>query len=110
MKEEDDFLYDDDDALQFIKNFLPEPIKQKFDDDDIMYIIDLIYEFYESKGFLDGDEDEEVEVDVEIDEDEIVAFIINNALSDGIGKYKAEEVSFVVQGELDYCESIGLFE
>jgi len=108
MKEDKDFLYDDDDSVQFIKNYLPEPVKQKINDDDISYIVDLIYEFYDSKGFLDGEDDEFV--DIEFDEDELVAFIISNALSDGIGKYEAEDIALVVQGEMDYCDSIGMFE
>ncbi len=108
MNKEDDFLYDDDDSVKFIRNFLPEPVKSKFNDDDINYIVDLIYEFYDSKGLLEGDDDDIVDID--IDEDELVAFIIHNALSDGIGNYSAEDVALVIQGETDYCESIGLFE
>ena len=45
MNEDDDFLYDNEKSVQFIKNFLPEPVKQKFTDDNIIYIIDLMYEF-----------------------------------------------------------------
>jgi len=108
MSEDKDFLYDDDDSVQFIKNFLPEPVKQKFSDDDISYIVDLIYDFYESKGFLEGDDDEMVEIEYE--EDELVAYITNNALSDGIGKYEAEDIALVIQGEMEYCESIGMWE
>jgi len=108
MSEDKDFLYDDDDSVQFIKNFLPEPVKQKFNDDDISYIVDLIYEFYDSKGLLDGDDDEMVDID--IDEDELTAFIISNAISDGIGKYNADDIALVIQGEMEYCDSIGLYE
>jgi len=108
MNKDDDFLYDDGDSVEFIKNFLPEPVKSKFKDDDINYIVDLIYEFYDSKGLLEGEDDEVVDLDV--DEDELVAFIINNALTDGIGKYNAEDVALVIQGETAYCESIGLYE
>jgi len=106
MIEDKDFLYDDDEAVKFIKNFLPDNIKSKFNDDDINYIIDLIYEFYDSKGFMDGDDD----VDIEINEDELVAFVVKSALTDGVGKYKADDISFIVQGELEYCDSIGMFE
>jgi hypothetical protein len=108
MEKEDDFLYDDSDSVEFIRNFLPEPVKSKFNDDDINYIVDLIYEFYDSKGFLDGEDDESVEID--FDEDELVAFVMNNALTDGIGKYEAEDVALVIQGEMKYCDSIGFFE
>ena len=107
MIEDNDFPYDDDDAVKFIKNFLPDNIKSKFDDDDINYIIDLIYDFYESKGFMgEGDDDKEID----INEDELISFVVKSALSDGVGKYDADDVSFVVQGELEYCDSLGMFE
>ena len=106
MIEDKDFLYDDEEAVKFIINYLPENIKNKFNDDDINYIIDLIFDFYDSKGFMDGDDDK----DIDINEDELVAYVIKNALSDGVGKYDAEDISFIVQGELEYCDSIGMFE
>jgi len=107
-KERDDLLYDDDESVKFIKNALPESVRNKYDDDDIIYIVDLIYEFYDSKGFMDDDQDDEVEID--IDEDELVAFILSNAIEDGIGKYETEDISLIVDAELDYCESIGFFD
>ena len=107
MNEDDlDFLYDDSEAVKFIKNALPEDIRKKFNDDDIVYIIDLIHDYYDSKGFLDEDDEKEIE----INEDELIAFVVKNALSDGIGNYQADDVSLIVQGELDYCDSIGIFE
>jgi len=106
MSEEKDLIYDDEDAVKYIQNYLPQEMKDKFNDDDINYIIDLIYEFYDSKGFLEGNDDSEVE----IDEDELVRFVIDNAQKDGFGKYSAEEVTYVVQGELAYCDSIGIFD
>ncbi|HCC51795.1 MAG TPA: hypothetical protein DEQ30_06840 [Porphyromonadaceae bacterium] len=108
MNEDKDFLYDDDDAVKFIKNFLPEELKNKFSDDDINYIIDLIYDFYNTKGFFEEDDDDDKEI--EINEDELVAFVVKNALSDGMGKYDANNISLIVQGEMGYCDSIGMFE
>jgi len=111
MNEEQDLIYDDDEAVKFIQNQLPQELKEKFSDDDINYIIDLIYEFYESKGYFVDDNDNDIDVStVDIDEDELIRYVINNAQKDGIGKYTAEEISLIVQGELDYCESIDLFE
>ena len=106
MIEDKDFVYDDTEAVKFITNFLPDNIKVKFNDDDINYIIDLIYDFYDSKGFMDGDDDK----DIDINEDELVSYVVKSALSDGVGKYDADDVSFIVQGELEYCDSIGMFE
>jgi hypothetical protein len=107
MNEDKDFLYDDGDAVEFIKNYLPEELKNKFSDDDINYMIDLIDDFYDTKGpFEEEDDDREVE----INEDELVAFVVKNALSDGMGKYDADEISQIVRGEMEYCDSIGIFE
>jgi len=113
MNKEDDFLYDDNESVSFIKNLLPDDVKQKFNDDDIIYIVDLIYDFYDSKGLMDLEDDGMDEDDdelVDFDEDELINFVVNSAIADGINKYKAEDVALIVKAELDYCESIGMFE
>lgn len=107
MSEKADLVYDDDDSVKFIQNYLPQELKGKFSNDDITYIVDLIYEFYESKGFLDEDSDDEG--NVEIDEEELITFVVKNAKKDGIGKFTPEEIAFIVQGEMEYCDSIHMF-
>ena len=109
MSGKDDMLfYDEYDSVKFIQNYLPQEMKGKFSNDDINYIVDLVYDFYESKGFMN--EDPEKDADVEIDEEELIAYVIKNAKKDGVGKFEAEEISFIVQGELEYCDSINMFE
>ena len=109
MNEDNELLfeYDEDDAVAFIQNYLPQEIKEKFSNDELNYIIDLIYEFYEDKGYLDEENDD---VDVEIDEDELIAFVIKQAQKDKIGKFDAEDITFIVQGELAYCDSLDIFK
>ena len=46
------YFYDEDDSVKFIQNYLPQELKGKFSNDDINYIVDLIYDFYESNGML----------------------------------------------------------
>ena len=108
MSEKEDFLYDEDESVKFIQNYLPQELKGKFSYDDINYIVDLIYEFYESKGFLDDQASDDVEVD--INEDELADFVVKNAKKDGVGKYTPEEIAFIVQGEMEYCDSIHMFD
>ena len=102
----DELLYDEDDSVKFIQNYLPQELKGKFSNDDINYIVDLIYDFYESNGMLDDDSDDEVD----IDEEELIEYVIKNALRDGVDKYEPEEITFIVQGELEYCDSINMFD
>jgi len=109
--DKEDLLYDDNESVMFIKNHLPESIRDKYNDDDIIYIVDLIYDFYDSKGFMDDDlDDEEDDTSVDFDEDELVAYVLKNASTDGLGEYKTDDIALIVQAELDYCESIGMFE
>lgn len=102
------FAYDEDQSVAFIQNHLPQELKGKFSNDELNYIIDLVYEFYEEKGYLDDNVADDKEV--EIDEEELIAFVVKQAGKDNVGKFTPEEITFVVQGELAYCESIHLFD
>ena len=104
----DDFLYDDDEAVRFIQNYLPQDLKGKFSNDDILYILDLVYEYYETNGLFDDEDDADKEI--EIDEDEVVEYVIKNLKRDKIGRFEPEEVTFIVQGEMVYCDSLDMFD
>ena len=104
----DDFLYDDDEAVRFIQNYLPQDLKGKFSNDDILYILDLVYEYYETNGLFDDEVDDDKEI--EIDEDEVVEYVIKNLKRDKIGRFEPEEVTFIVQGEMEYCDSLDMFD
>lgn len=108
MSEKEDLIYDEDDSVAFIQNYLPQELKGKFSNDDINYIVDLIYDFYESQGYLEENVDEDK--NIEIDEEELVQYVIKNAQKDGVGKFEPEEITFIVQGELEYCDSINMFD
>ena len=73
MGMEDDFLLEDEDdqkTIEFIKNYLPQDLKDKFTEDDLYYILDVIVDYYTSSGCLDVQPDEEGYIN--IDQDEIV--------------------------------------
>lgn len=102
MSQLEDSVYDDQDAVKFIQNSLPQELKETFSDDDIVYITDVIYEFYESQGLLDDDvEEEEAEVDLE----DILEYVMKNAKRDGF-EFEPEAVRWVIDGEFDYEESL----
>lgn len=107
MAEQDWMEYDEDEAVKFIKNYIPQEIKEKYTNDDINYIIDIVYDFYESKGLMEESDNSAI---VEIDEDEMVAFVQKQTLKDKIKTFSADDITQIVQGELAYCESIGIFE
>lgn len=108
MSTEDDFLLDDalEDAktVAFIKNYLPQELKERFTDEDLYYFLDLIIEYYATSGCLDEEPDEEGYIN--IDQDEIAEHLLAEAKKDGIEGFTAEELLFVVQGEMEYGNSI----
>ncbi len=107
---EDELLgYDDTASVAFIRNYIPQELKELLSDDDIVYIVDLIYDYYESRGYL-SDEDQDGDEPIDIDEDELLEYVVRNAKKDGVGKFDTDQIRFVVQGELEYCESIHLFD
>lgn len=108
MSEENEMIYDEDDSVKFIRNYLPSHLKDKFSDDEINYIVDLVYEFYDTKGYFDDVQDDD-DAQIEIDEDELITFVIKNAQKNEVGKFEPDEIAFIVQGELEYCDSINMF-
>ena len=57
---EDDFLkndLDDEKTIEYIKNYLPQELKEKFSDDEFYYFLDLIDEYYSESGILDAQPD-----------------------------------------------------
>jgi hypothetical protein len=108
MNNEKDLIqYDEEDAVRFIQNYIPQEIKEKYTNDEINYIIDIVYEFYEEKGFMDDGNEDAV---VDIDEDELVAYVLKNTKKDKINNFSSDDIAFIIQGELAYCDSIGIFD
>lgn len=101
--EPESFEYDDSEAVAYIRKKLSPALKERLSDDDIVYFVDLIYEYYESRGIIEEFEDESDDSVVDIDLSEIVEYIIKNAKKDQIGSFTEEEVLSIVEAEMDFC-------
>ena len=99
------YFIDDEKTIEFIKNYLPQDLKEKFSDDEFYYFLDLIDEYYVESGILDAQPD--ADGCVEIDLEKIVDYIVKEAKKDEMGNYDPEEILFVVQGEMEYTDSLG---
>lgn len=103
MSEKDlELAYDEDDSVEFIQNYLPSYYKGQLSNDDINYLVDLIYEYYEDKGYLSDDADD----DLEIDQEELVSYVLDNVKPAKIKGLTVELIEAVIEGELSYCESL----
>ena len=108
---EDDFLLndaDDEKTIEFIRNYLPQELKEKFSEDELYYFLDLIDEYYSESGILDVQPD--ADGFLYIDLEQVVEFIVKEAKKDEVGEYDPEDILFVVQGEMEYGNSLGQVE
>jgi len=94
---------DDDKTVAYIKNSLPQELKDKFDDDTLYYFLDAMADYYESSGVLEAEPDKDGFIDVDLDE--VVDYVIKAAKRDKVGDFEHDEILFVVQAEMDYAES-----
>ena len=107
MGMEDDFLQndvDDEKTIEYIKNYLPHELIEMFSDDEFYYFLDLIDEYYSESGILDAQPD--ADGYIEIDLAKIVDYIVKEAHKDEMGDFDQEEILFIVQGEMEYTESL----
>ena len=104
---EEDLIADAEDdrlAVEFIQNYLPQEVKERFTEDDLYYFLDVIDEYYvtlldkaDKKGVKD---DEEMDIDI----DEVAAHLVRQAKKDKMGGFAPEDLRWVVEGELEYAE------
>ena len=103
----EDLEYNEEEAVKFILNHLPAEIKKNVKNDDVEYILDVMYDYYDEKGYLD-EENEEI---VDIIENEIFDYVMNRVANDKKSEQFTEDVvAAILDGEYEYCKSIGVFE
>lgn len=96
--------YDEDDAIKFIRATLPQEVSERYDDDEILYVIDIIWDWYEKNGYLkiDAGVTEEEELDVA----KLTAYVAKEIKKDGEIMMDPADIDMIVKGELEYEESI----
>ena len=95
---------DDARTVEFIKNYLPQEVKEKFTDEELYYFLDVIVEYYAQSGVLDETPDSDGYI--EIDQDKVVDYVIRQARKEKMGEFLPEDILWVVQGEMEYAESL----
>ena len=100
----EELLYAEEDrrTVEFILHYLPQEVKKRITEEDVYYFIDVFAEYCEESGLLDS-EDEEAEIDI----DEAAAYMVRQANKDKMGDFSAEDVRWIVDGELEYGEESG---
>ncbi len=93
---------DDLRTVEFIRNYLPLEVKEKFSEDDLFYFIDLLADYYYESGILEAEPDADGCID--IDTEAIAKALAERARKEKYGDFTPEDLVWVVQGELEYGE------
>lgn len=105
MNIEEELLQDaayDAAAVAYIRQHLPQELQELLTEEQLYYFLDLIIEYYAESGILDAEPDAEGYID--IDGEAIAAYLAQKAKKEGIGDFRAEDLLFVVQAQMDFEE------
>lgn len=88
--------------VEFIRNYLPQELKEKFSDDELYYFLDVLIDYYSESGVFDTQPDKDGFIDIDLDA--AVDYVVKKAKKEKMGDYDPEDILFVVQAEWEYTE------
>jgi hypothetical protein len=97
--------FDEQNAIDYIREQLPEDYRDKYNDDEILNVIDIIYDYYDEAGLLDIDlSDEDDDVDVE----ELLKYVTKMLRKDKLSPIAEDHIKPIVLAELDYEQTLDI--
>lgn len=101
MANEDFVEFDENDAIEFINKALASKGKPQYGDDDLLLLIDAMYDFYDDNDDFDSDFDEESNLEPLVD------YVTRTISKDPDNSIKSEDVRDIVLAEIEYESTLG---
>lgn len=98
------YSYDEDRAVAFIRETLPAEYRDTYSDDEILYVVDCIWDYYEKNGMLsldNLDSDDEL-----LDVAALVSYVKKEIAKINEVEIAPNHIEPIVKGELAYEESL----
>ncbi|MCH5247202.1 MAG: hypothetical protein J1E99_03495 [Muribaculaceae bacterium] len=92
--------FDESKAVDFINERLNG---KKYPADELLNVIDMIWDYYESNGMLEIDAEDDYEEDIE---EQLVDYVKNQLARDKEANVDVADVPAIVRAELDYEDSL----
>ena len=99
--------FDEEEAIKFIRATLTPEKNSEITDDEILYIIDTIWDWYEKNGYLEISAD--ITDEEELNVDALTAYVQKELRRAGELSVTPADVEAIVKAELQYEESIEEF-
>lgn len=98
--------FDENDAILAMRKAIPQAESEKFDDDEFLNLIDIIWDFYEQNGLLDIDLDDDDPDDDESMISDLVDYAVRMLKKDRNATLDIALVEPLVKAEIDYEDSL----
>ena len=96
--------FDESNAVAFINDRLREAGRNPYPEDEVLNVVDMIWDFYEENGLLDVDADDDAE-DEDIEPD-MIDYEIRMLRKDKHATVDPADVPLMVRAEVDYEDSV----
>lgn len=100
--------FDENEAIDAMRQSLPMDVSDNYDDDELLNLIDIIWDYYEQNGLLNIDipDDDDGDDDPEALVAEIVDYAVRMIRKDKKAKLQAEHIEPLVKAEICYEDSL----
>jgi len=96
--------FDENKAVEWINKALVEAGRKPYDEDQVLNVVDMIWDFYEENGLLDIDADaDEPDEDIEPD---LIDYVTRMLRKDSGATVDTADVPLMVKAEIDYEDSV----
>lgn len=100
MSNEEFKEFDENDAVEYINNVLTTLGKNAYDGDELLLLIDAMYDYYEENDSFDSDEDLEEDIDA------ITAYVKKTLAKDADCQIAPGDVRDIILAEMQYEDSL----
>jgi len=98
--------FDEDEAVKYIRGHVDKAICGMYDDDELLNLIDSVYDYYEANGLLDidleGDDDDDPDIN------DLCDYILRMLRKDKGAKLAPEHVMPLLSAYLEYESSLSI--
>ncbi len=95
--------FDENQAVKAMRKAIPSENSSLYDDDELLNIIDIIWDWYEDQGLLDIDAEAD---DEDVNTDALVKHVGKMLSKDSMSPVKREDIEPLVMAELRYEQSL----
>lgn len=97
--------FDETKAVEFINARLLAEGRETYSEDELLNVIDMIWDFYEENGMLDIEADDDFGDDEDIEQD-LIDYVKRMLRKDKDAGINLDDVPMIVNAEIDYEDSL----